>query len=168
MLSIHVCAWGFAVMTALHKLWATLLSVLLLLASKSSAHSCIHDDVLADHDEHFWDRKLLGLKNVSAPTDPEQLVTRRELHELLGSEQQPTLLPKRRQLETKAEYLARPWQPIRINAQFVNVGSDPQMDAAKTNFLTNVVIPQAVAKLEAALEVRTPFLGHFCPAVAKK
>ena len=146
---------------------AALLALLcaLLCTSQSAAHSCIHDDVLADHDVHYWDRKLLGFKNESAPEEPEQLFTRRELHDLMGSQSsdaQQTTKVKRRQLETKAQYLARPWQPIRINVQFVNVGSDSQMDAAKTNFLTNIVIPQAVAKLEAALEVgRSPLACTF-------
>ena len=137
-----------------------------MLLSKSccvTAHSCIHDDVLADHDDHFWDRQLVGIKNASAPSEPEKLLTRRQLLQTVANTSSVAEAPaqeaqevKRRQLETKAQYLARPWQPIRINVQFVNVGSDSQMDPAKTNFLTNVVIPQAVAKLEAALEVSFP------------
>ncbi len=150
---LHICS-----STMLHSLkliccWAGYLSLVLACLRPAIAHTCVHDDVLVEHDDNFWNRRLVGIKNVSAPLEEERLVTRRELHQFITPPETFGTEAKRRQLQTKAQYLARPWHPIRINIQFVNVGSDPAMDSARTNFLTNVVVPQAVARLESVLEV---------------
>ena len=142
-------------MTSLWLSWISALAcALLLFVVHAAAHTCIHDDLLADHDKYFWDRKIFGWKNASNPQQPQRRGTRRELHHLPGWEG-TRLLGSSRPLDTSAQYLARPWRPIRIKVDFVDIGTDVEMDHAKKEFLQDNVIPAAVAKLEAALEVRS-------------
>ena len=144
--------------------WELLVVAALACVSPATAHDCVHDDVLHEHLEEHWDTPNVGLKDVDNPDAPEQVMTRRQLVQAVGKAE----AAHGRRLETQAQYLARSWGPVRINVDFIDIRSDPDMTTAKADFLEFTVIPQAVARLSAALEVR--FMQNFqacaCPRTA--
>ena len=123
----------------------------------AAGHDCVHDEVLHEHIKEYWHTDNVAYKNASQPDAPARVMTRRQLHDILASESKDGTVPEagaaRRRLETKAQYLARTWGPVRINVEFVDIRSDPDMTTAKADYLEYTVLPAAVARLAAALEV---------------